>query len=295
MPALIEKPLANTAADARMIVEASERAHVPVLVGHHRRHNPMIQNAHEIIAEGRLGEVRAVHAQCWLYKPDHYFEQAPWRKRLGAGPVSVNLVHDVDLLRYLCGEVTSVYAQALPSTRGFDNEELAAAVLRFANGAVGTISVADSIVAPWSWELTSGEYPVYPRTGESCYRIGGSHAALSVPDMTLWTHQEARDWWQPISATTMPRSASDPLINQIAHFAEVIAGTTPPLVSAAEGYKTIRVIEEIQLSARSGEPRSIAGEDGRQPMADLDAVASGCLINAGLSDIIRDFRFHLAS
>ncbi|MGI9490331.1 MAG: Gfo/Idh/MocA family protein [Geminicoccaceae bacterium] len=118
----------------------------------------------------------------------------------------VNLVHDVDLIRYLCGEVTDVQAQATPSARGYENEQVAAAVLRFENGAIGTITVADSVVSPWSWELISGEYPVYPRTAESCYLLGGSRGSISVPDLKLWTHRGERSWWKPISAR--PRTSS---------------------------------------------------------------------------------------
>lgn len=174
-------------------------------------------------------------------------------KKKGAGPISVNLVHDVDLVRYLCGEVVSVQAQATHSSRGFENEDVAAAVLRFDNGAIGTITVADTVVAPWSWEMTSREYPTYPPTSQSCYLFGGTHGSLSVPDLTLWSHQGERDWWNPISATTLPREASDPLVNQIAHFADVIAGKEAPLVSGSEGLKTLQVIEAIQLAAKSEE------------------------------------------
>ena len=248
-PVLVEKPLATTADEARPLVVAAEKAGVPLLVGHHRRHNPLIRKAHEMLASGMIGELRAVHASCWLYKPDPYFDTAPWRKRKGAGPISVNLVHDVDLIRHLCGEVVSVQAQAAPSARGFENEDVAAAVVRFANGAIGTITVSDSIVAPWSWEMTSAEYPIYPATSQSCYQIGGSRGALSVPDLTLWTHPGGPDWWSPISATTTPKEASDPLVNQIAHFADVIAGVAPPLVSGREGLKTLQVIEAIQVSS----------------------------------------------
>ena len=253
LPTLIEKPLAVTAQDARQLAEASACSGVPVLVGHHRRHNPVIQKAQHLISQGRIGQVRALNAQCWFYKPDEYFDIAPWRKQAGAGPVLVNLVHDIDLLRYLCGEIVTVQAQALPSTRGFENEEAAAMVVRFDNGAVGTISVADSVVSPWSWELTSGEYPVYPKTNESCYRIGGSHGALSIPDLTIWSHGGQRDWWSPISATHFPRSTSDPLVNQLAHFVDVIDGQADPLVSAMEGYLTMQVIECMSSSALTGE------------------------------------------
>lgn len=246
IPVLIEKPLAVTAHESAQIVAAANANAVPVLVGHHRRYNPLIQQARSIIDEGKLGTIRTVHANCWFYKPDDYFEIAPWRKLKGAGPISVNLVHDVDLLRYLCGEVVSVQALATPSVRGFENEDTAAALLGFENGAIGTITVSDSVVSPWSWELTSREYPIYPPTPESCYMIGGSQASLSVPDLKLWSHQPEPDWWAPISATTLPRDAADPLINQIKHFVQVIKGNEKPLVSADEGHRTLAVIEAIQ-------------------------------------------------
>jgi len=249
---LVEKPLAASANEAETLVEQAGATNIPILVGHHRRHNPLIEKAWSLVQEGSIGDIRSVHAQCWFYKPDHYYEVAPWRTQKGAGPVSVNLVHDVDLMRYLCGDVTTVSAQMSPSTRGFDNEEVAAAVLGFQNGAVGTISVSDGIVSPWSWELTSGEYPVYPVTNQSCYQLGGSKGSLSVPDLTLWNQQGKQDWWAPISGTSMPRESSDPLINQIAHFRDVIDKKTPPLVSGEEGLKTLRVLEAIEIAANSG-------------------------------------------
>ncbi|MGB1235266.1 MAG: Gfo/Idh/MocA family protein, partial [Planktomarina sp.] len=212
-----------------------------------------IQKASKLLKDGAIGDIRAAHVTCWFYKPDDYFEVAPWRTKQGAGPISVNLVHDVDLLRSFMGEVVSVQAQMTPSVRGFENEDLAAAILRFESGALATITVSDSIAAPWSWELTSGEYPIYPKTNQSSYMIGGSEGSLSVPDMQLWRHDGNNSWWNPISATSMPREASDPLINQIKHFADVIRGDSEPAVSGAEGLRTLQVIEAIQEAAISQE------------------------------------------
>ena len=251
VPVLIEKPLAASADEAEALVQTASAKDVPILVGHHRRHNPIIQKTAELIKEGAIGKVRAAQVTCWFYKPDDYFDVAPWRKKAGAGPISVNLVHDVDLMRHFLGEVVTVQAQMAPSLRGFENEDLAAAVLRFENGAVCTITVSDSVVSPWSWELTSREYPIYPATNESCYLIGGSEGALSIPDMRLWQHEGETSWWNPIKATAMPVSQSDPLINQIAHFAEVIRGAASPLVTGEEGLKTLRVVEAIQTAAQT--------------------------------------------
>ena len=73
----------------------------------------------------------------------------------------MNLIHDMDLLRHLCGEVTSVQAFESNAARGI-REDSAVILLRFANGALGTVTVSDTIVAPWSWELTTGgENPAY--------------------------------------------------------------------------------------------------------------------------------------
>ena len=66
---------------------------------------------------------------------------------------------------------------------GYDNEDLAAAIFNFENGGLGTITVSDSVVSPWSWEQRN----IYPFTAEGAYQIGGSHGSLSIPDLKLWT------------------------------------------------------------------------------------------------------------
>jgi len=258
VPALVEKPIGVTSSESLELVKAATAAKVPILIGHHRRHNPLIHAAKRCIEQGELGDIRAVHSQCWFYKPDDYFEEAPWRTQSGAGPISVNLVHDVDLIRYLCGEVIHVQAQRASSARGYDNEDLATAILTLSSGALATISVSDSVVSPWSWELTSKEYPIYPETGESCYRIGGSKGALSIPDLTLWTHESRPDWWSPICTRRLEFEPVDPLVAQMKHLCQVIWGEENPLVSADEGYRSLRVIEAIQEASLSGERISLS-------------------------------------
>ncbi len=275
IPVLIEKPLAINATEGRAIVQHAQAKNVQIMVGHHRRFNPIIQKAHKVISEGQIGDVKSVHATCWFYKPDSYFDVAPWRKFDGAGPISVNLAHDIDLIRHLCGEIAEVQAQATPSSRGYENEEVAVALLRFANGAVGTVSVSDGIVAPWSWEFTSREYPLYPFTGQSAYQIGGTQGSLSIPDLSLWTHDQARDWWSPMSANVLSCDLSDPLINQIKHFASVIRKNALPLVSGREGLRTLAVIEAIQIAAKTGRKIQLADISGHQELDELSEDTEG--------------------
>ena len=257
-PTLIEKPIAVSSNEARLLTDAADKAGVPLLVGHHRRHNGMVQAAKSAIESGIIGDIRAVQATCWFFKPDYYFEEAPWRTKKGAGPISVNLVHDVDLLRHFCGEVVSVNAVAAPSRRGFENEDLATAVLVFSSGTIATISVSDRIVAPWSWELTARENPAYPATSESCYLIGGSKGGLSLPDLRVWQHEQQPDWWTPISANNLRCKTDDPLVMQMEHFVEVINGRQIPLVTGWEGLKSLEVVEAITRSSQLGREVSIS-------------------------------------
>lgn len=89
-----------------------------------------------------------------------------------------NLIHDLDLLRHLCGEVREVQALAGNAIRGLPNEDNVALLLRFANGALGSLTGCDAAAAPWSWELAAGENPVYPRQAEQpCYLLAGTEGA----------------------------------------------------------------------------------------------------------------------
>lgn len=103
-PVLIEKPLAATLVEARSLAMAAEAASVPVLVGYHRRHNPLIVGAKSAIDDGLLGEIVSVETLCWLGKPDAYFDVA-WRVAPGGGPLGINLVRDIDVMLHLCGGI----------------------------------------------------------------------------------------------------------------------------------------------------------------------------------------------
>ena len=257
IPVLIEKPVADDAAAGLELVQAAEKAKVPLLIGHHRRHNPMIQKAKEIVASGRLGTIISVHGYFWLMKPDDYFDVA-WRRAAGAGPILMNLIHDIDLLRYLVGEITSVQAITSDAVRGFANEETAVVLLRFANGALGTVNVSDTIVAPWSWEQTTGENLAYPQTDQSCTSIGGTHGSLTLPKLEVWSNAGKRSWWEPLSAERVYAAQQDPLRLQVQHFCAIIRGTAQPLVSGREGLQTLRVIQAIKDAAESGQIVKVA-------------------------------------
>ena len=252
VPVLVEKPFSIDVASGEKLVTAANAAGVPLLTGHHRRHNPLIRRAKAEIDAGSIGRVASVNATTWFYKPEDYFD-VEWRRKPGAGPVFINLIHDIDLLRFLCGPVDTVYAMETNAIRGNDVEETCVIALQFASGALGTVNVSDTIVAPWSWELTARENPAYPPTAEPCYLIGGTHGSLELPGLRLWRNRDRRSWWEPIDATQLPFGFDDPLVLQVRQFAAVIRGEEQPLVTGADGLAALRVIEAIKQSAASGE------------------------------------------
>ena len=244
---LIEKPLADNLNEGARLVDAAKNAGVPLLVGHHRRYNPLIVAAKTALDDGKIGKLVVVNAMCWIYKPDDYFD-VPWRCEPGAGPVLTNLVHDLDLIRHLCGEIASVQAFDANQARGHAVEDTAVMILRFRNGALGTLSVSDCVVAPWSWELTSGENAVYPHVATSSYTIGGAAGSLSIPDLAVWHYGARKSWVEPLLTDTLPSERKDPLALQVRHFSDVALGRAHPFVSGHEGLQTLRVLAAVKKS-----------------------------------------------
>ncbi|MCI4665979.1 MAG: Gfo/Idh/MocA family oxidoreductase [Neomegalonema sp.] len=256
LPVLIEKPLCDDLAAGRRLVSAAEAAGAPLAVGHHRRHNPIIRQAKALIDEGRLGRIATASAFCMFYKPDAYFDVA-WRSQPGGGPVYINLAHDIDLLRFLCGPIAEVSAMEANAIRGGQVEDSAVVNLRFASGAIGAMTISDTVVSPWSWELTARENPAYPATDQNAYFVGGEKASLALPNLTLWRHDGAPSWNAPISAARTPIAFADPIDLQAAQFAAVIQHGEAPLVSGRDGLAAVAVIEAIKRSAATGAPQFI--------------------------------------
>lgn len=238
LPLLVEKPLAEDLSSGLRLVEAAEVAGIPLLVGHHRRHNRALQQAKAIVDSGRLGRIVTVNALAWLFKPEDYFEVA-WRREPGGGPILINLIHLVDDLRYLCGEIEEVQALGSNAMRLFPVEDSAVALVRFRHGALGTISISDTVVAPWSWELTAGENPAFPETDQSCYLIGGTEGSLSFPGLELWHYHDRPDWQSPIERTQVVAIKEDTLAAQLRHFCQVVRGAEDPLVDGREALRTL--------------------------------------------------------
>ena len=249
--ALVEKPMADSVAEAQRLVDVQARTGVPVLVGHHRRHNPINRRAREITMSGRLGRLVSAHVQATFLKPDPYFDAA-WRRSPGGGPILINLIHDIDMLRFFMGEIVSVQAMGSNAVRGFEVEDTAAAVLRFANGALGTVILSDTVTSPWCWDFCAGEQPIYPRQDVQSHFIGGTHGSLSLPDLSLWNYRGERSWYAELTREQTFVHHTDPYTFQLQHFSDVIQGRADSLCSALDGLRTLQATLAVHEASLSG-------------------------------------------
>jgi predicted dehydrogenase len=247
---IVEKPIADNAKDARRICEASARTRLPVLVGHQRRHNPIMRKAKAIVAAGTLGRPVSATVMCTWLKPDDYF--VPWRRQRGGGPILINLIHDIDLMRFLFGEIASVQAQTSNAIRGFEVEDTAAVLLRFRNGALATVTVSDTATAPWNWDLSAGEADRFPRQDVNAHFYSGTEGSLTLPRLEVWRYRDGRGWHDPLTMERTVVHGGDPYAEQLRHFAAVVAGKEEPVCSALDGLKTLEATLAVAEAAASG-------------------------------------------
>jgi len=110
----------------------------------------------------------------------------------------------------------------------------------------------DATPSPWSWELSSGENPVYPKQDQPCYVFAGTAGSLAVPTMELWSYPGQAGWHAPLARSPVMSASFDPLVEQLRHFLAVITKREAPLVSAYAAMRTLAVVEAVSEAARRG-------------------------------------------
>jgi predicted dehydrogenase len=249
---LVEKPVGDTMASVRRLLAATAASDTPVLVGHHRRHNPLLQAAAAHIAEGGIGKLVAAVGLWLRRKPDAYYREAWKTKPDGGGVLLINTIHDVDCLRMLCGEIDSVQAMTSNAVRQYEVEDTAAITLRFAGGGLGTITVSDAAVAPWCWEMTSREDPRFAHVPENSYLICGAEGSLAVPTLETWSNAPDGGREAAFMRQRLYYVAADSMTEQMAHFARVTRREEAPLVTVDDAARTLAATLAISQSARLG-------------------------------------------
>ncbi|UKJ66142.1 Gfo/Idh/MocA family oxidoreductase [Cellulosimicrobium cellulans] len=251
---VVEKPLAVTVEDAVLVERVARERGLVVSMVSQRRFEPQHQALRRALDDGALGELRLVATHVPWYRDDDYYAAAAWRSSAaeGGGSLMNQGVHNVDLLRWLCGPVESVTAQAGTLARaagpvapgpGDDDtaEDTTVATLRLASGALGVVTT------------TTATPPGFPAT----LALHGSRGSveLAQDEVLRWDVPGV----PPPASGSSAGGAADPLaIGHAGHrtqWERVLAaldGAVPPPVGAADAVETVRLLCAIREAAATG-------------------------------------------
>ena len=153
-----EKPLSLTLEDAQKMAEAAKAAGVKTMVGYNYIKNPAFTHAQSLIAEGAIGDI--VHFRGWVDEDYQADPDLPWTWRAkiseaGLGALGDLGCHLVSMAYGIVGPIDSLIAdmQTIHKTRplaggsgraAVENEDTASALVRFKNGAQGSLSTSRS-------------------------------------------------------------------------------------------------------------------------------------------------------
>jgi predicted dehydrogenase len=230
----IEKPIATSLEGLDQLTELVQANHIKTLVGCNFRFHPGLQQVKSLLAAGKVGNIVSARAQFGQYLPNWH----PWedyrqgysaRRDLGGG-VLLDRIHELDYVRWLLGDVSSVAALiGKLSHLEIDTEDTVDLLLRFAGGYFGTVHV---------------DY--VRRTYDCSFEVVGDQGTIqwSFQDHRVrWFTAADNCWhsleWQKYEANTM-------YLDQFRHFFRLLEGEEPSVADVNEGARVL----EIALAAR---------------------------------------------
>ena len=251
---IIEKPLEVTTRRCDRIIAACEENAVKLSTIFQSRFHDSSVALKKAVDAGRFGRMTLGDAYVKWYRSQEYYDSGAWRgtwKLDGGGALMNQAIHAVDLLVWLMGPVAEVRAQtATVAHERIEVEDIAAATLRFASGALGVI------------EASTAVYPGYLKRIE-LHGTEGS-AALEEADIVRWDFSKrGRGDAAILRAMEGSRSggggAADPsAIDTSGHaaqfrdFVSAIKNDRPPAIDGPEGRRSVEVITAIYKSAKTG-------------------------------------------
>ena len=247
---IIEKPMAMSMADADAIVEAAQRNHVKVCACHQNRFNPAVQATRKALEEGRFGKLSHGSIHVRWNRNKGYYDQAPWRGTWAqdGGCMMNQCIHGVDLLRWMMGdEVEEVYAQTAQQFHHYlECEDVGMAVVKFKNGAIGTIEGTTNVY-PKNLEET---LYLFGETGT--VKIGGT----STNNIDVWDFADQRP--EDADLKGLQEATSNVYGNGhtslFADMMEAIEQNRKPYVDAVAGRNALEMVLAIYKSQKDGVP-----------------------------------------
>ena len=288
---LCEKPLANSVAEAEAMTSAAEVARAGgrrSMVAFNYRRVPALVLAHQLVAEGRLGElrhVRGAYLQDWLVDPAVPLAWRMRRESAGSGALGDIGAHVLDLAQYLTGEkVSALSAQ----TRTFITERPLPSGPTVSLGGrggstVGEVTVDDAVVmhADLGPALATFEATRMATGRKNALRIelNGSKGSLSFDFEAmneLWfldggeddrtngfrrilatepVHPYIPAWWPPGHGLGYDHTFT----NEVADFVKAVVEGTDPEPSFADGLQVQRVLAAVEQSAANNSGWTVVG------------------------------------
>lgn len=250
---IIEKPMAMSMADAEEIIRRSEEKGVKVSACHQNRFNIAVQEMRRAVESGRFGRLSHGSIHVRWNRNKGYYDQAPWRGTWAqdGGCLMNQCIHGIDLLRWMMGdEVEEVYGVTKQQFHDYlEAEDIGMAVVKFKNGAVGTIEGTTNVY-PQNLEET---LYLFGETGT--VKLGGT----STNNIDVWDFADEGD--EDKKNKGLQEATSNVYGNGhtslFADMMDSIENDRKPYVDAAAGRNALEMILAIYQSAATGKPVKI--------------------------------------
>ncbi|MBE6933599.1 MAG: Gfo/Idh/MocA family oxidoreductase [Ruminococcaceae bacterium] len=247
---IIEKPMAMSISDANEIIRRSEEKGVKVSACHQNRFNVAVQQMRTALEKGRFGQLShgSIHVR-WNRNQD-YYDQAPWRGTWAqdGGCLMNQCIHGIDLLRWMLGdEVEEVYGVTNQVFHDYlQAEDIGMAVLKFKNGAVGTVEGTTNVY-PKNLEET---LYLFGQTGT--VKLGGT----STNNIDVWdfADETATDLENKGLQEATSNVYGNGHTSLFADVMDAIKTDRKPYVDAVAGRNALEIVLAIYKSAAEGKP-----------------------------------------
>lgn len=247
---LVEKPLSHTMAEVDALLSLCDRRSLVLMVAYNLRFYRPLQIAKECLESETIGKIMSVRAEVGQFLPEwranNYRAGVSARRDLGGG-VLLELSHEFDYLRWLVGEVESLTAEtAHLSDLDIDTEDVAEVILRFGNGAMGSVHM-NMVQQPAS---------------RGC-RIVGTTGTLVWDGMTHRVSvfsAATRRWTDLHPACELDRNVS--FEQEAAHFLACVQRHVAPTVTGDAGRRALQLALAAKASAASRRAVSVAEAPG---------------------------------
>jgi UDP-N-acetyl-2-amino-2-deoxyglucuronate dehydrogenase len=245
---LTEKPIGIDLESVDRLIETCRQHDRHLFTVLQNRLNPTVQLLKKALDKGRFGRMYMGQTNVFWTRPQDYYDQAPWRGTwaLDGGAFMNQASHYVDLIQWLMGDPVEVMAVTGTLARKIEAEDTGCAVIRFADGSIGSINVT-MLVHPRNLE---GSVTLMGERGTA--RVGG----IALNKVLQWDfdHYQDEDRGVLESGYTPPTVYGHGHAGYYSNVIDVLCGQAQAQTDGLEGRRSVRLILAIYESAREGRP-----------------------------------------